>query len=77
MSEITDRAGKALYEISVKGWSSSPIKEHDLNDFVRAVIQAMREPTKEMLKAGAEGSGEDSEAVAGGAWRAMIDAALK
>ena len=42
----------------------------------RAVIEAMREPTSLMLKEGAAGSGEDSEATALGAWDAMIDAAL-
>ncbi len=31
-------------------------------------------PTKEMIEAGAVGSGEDSESVASGAWEAMIAA---
>ena len=43
----------------------------------RAAIKAMREPTDEMIRSGAEGSGEDSDCVAICAWRAMIDEALK
>jgi len=42
----------------------------------RAAIEAMREPDDAMVKAGAHGSGEDSETTALGAWQAMIDAAL-
>lgn len=42
----------------------------------RAAIEAMREPTRMMIDAGASGCGEDSINVAMGAWDAMIDAAL-
>lgn len=42
----------------------------------RAVLAAVREPSRSMLEAGASGSGEDSETVAICAWEAMIDAAL-
>ena len=43
----------------------------------RAAIAAMREPSEAMIKEGAYGSGEDSAGVACGAWKAMIDEALK
>lgn len=39
-------------------------------------VTVPRKPTKQMLEAGAAGSGEDSEGCALGAWEAMIDAAL-
>lgn len=43
----------------------------------RAILEELRDPTESMLKAGAKGCGEDRQEVAGGAWVAMIDAALK
>jgi hypothetical protein len=43
----------------------------------RAAIEAIRQPTKAMIEAGAKGSGEDSEMTALGAWEEMIDAALR
>jgi hypothetical protein len=49
----------------------------NLRALARAAIEAMREPTKAMIEAGASGSGEDSEDVATGAWESMIDVALK
>lgn len=45
-------------------------------DHARAAIEAMREPTDAMLRAGAIGSGEDSENTASGAWDSMIAVAL-
>ena len=41
----------------------------------RAAIEAMREPTDDMIHHGAAGSGSDRIAL--GAWEAMMDAALK
>jgi hypothetical protein len=63
-------------------------RERDVQDAARAAIAAVRahdaergmvtvpkQPTDAMLRAGATGSGEDSESVALGAWEAMIAAA--
>lgn len=50
--------------------------DFDIRSAARAAIKAMREPTDEMVRAGADGSGEGSEACAEGAWSAMLDAAL-
>lgn len=44
---------------------------------IRAILDELRDPTESMLRAGAKGCGEDREEVAGGAWEAMIAAALK
>jgi hypothetical protein len=41
-----------------------------------AAIEAMRSPTDQMVAVGAKESGEDSDAVAIGAWQGMIDSAL-
>ncbi|KQO69517.1 hypothetical protein ASF22_02600 [Methylobacterium sp. Leaf87] len=43
-----------------------------LKEGMEGFVLVPREPTAEMLSAGAAGSGEDSEAVAAGAWAAMI-----
>lgn len=71
MSEMVDRVAKAL-EARLKG---NEFLSYE--DAARAAIEAMRQPTQAMIEAGAVGSGEDSEAVAEGAWEYMIDAALK
>jgi hypothetical protein len=58
--------------------SDATIDGHfDMLAVANGILEAMREPTKEMIEAGAKGSGEDSDCVARGAWEAMIDAALK
>lgn len=60
--------------IDLAHWAVS--KPPTSRDKAVAALKVMRLPTTEMLKAGAIGSGEDSEAVALGAWEAMIDVAL-
>jgi len=83
MSKI-ERVAKAMYERMegqrsniVAKWEDMhlPVRMHFM-DGARAAIEAMREPTREMLVAGAKGSGEDSETVALGAWEAMIEVAI-
>jgi len=68
---IVERVARAIAFYCPEGWSPELHKE-----MARAAIAAMREPTPEMICAGAYGSGEDSEQVAIGCWEAMIDAAL-
>lgn len=71
MSEMIERVAIALTESLPK----SLIVEDDLRSAARAVIEAMREPTAEIISAGSDympGAG-----YAEGAWRAMIDAASK
>ena len=69
MGTIVERVARAL--------SRHIIHPGDMNTVAaRDAIAAMREPTPEMICAGAYGSGEDSEQVAIGCWEAMIDAAL-
>ena len=46
----------------------------NLEDVARAAIEAMREPTQEMLRAGWAAAHDED---AGDCWRDMIDAALK
>ncbi|KTS09750.1 hypothetical protein SB2_11895 [Methylobacterium radiotolerans] len=78
---------KRLYEAAerahddwVKGGYSVKPGEYTIEAtpeaIVRAVLMALREPSAEMIDAGAIGSGEDSENVAEGAWECMIDAIL-
>ena len=65
---MIERVARAIYdEAADKPYAT------DLEPIARAAIEAMREPTREMLAAGMNEEGVDllSE------WRAMIDAALK
>lgn len=50
-----------------------PISD-SVDEILSTILAALQEPTEGMLKAGATGSGEDSEVVAAGAWRAMLKA---
>lgn len=84
---VVERVAKALYESDGFNVACKPTAEawpmdrekvrEDYRRKARAAISAMREPTDDMLKAGAVGSGEDSTGVALGAYQNMIDAALK
>lgn len=68
MSDIINRVADALAKhVAVE-------RSPNWRDVARDAIEAMREPTKEMIDAAwADAMGED----AGDVWRAMIDAALK
>lgn len=76
MSEMVERVAKAI----AMHWGCAP-QTYDLNPdvrkdwagYARAAIEAMREPTPNMILAGME---TDAEMTAI-AYRAMIDAALK
>ena len=49
----------------------------EAESYARKVIEAMREPTKEMLEAGAaENDGDHFDFINGVEWKAMIDEAL-
>lgn len=83
MSEMIERVATAIYENRRRMYEDRvpfkdlyPSAQRPYLDEARAAIEAMREPTEEMIAAGARGSGEDSQDVALGAWEAMIDAAL-
>ena len=74
MSEdIVARVGGAILLAETEWTPKSPVSKE--RAMAIAAIEAMREPTRAMLEAGAVGSGEDSENTALGAWEAMIDAA--
>lgn len=89
MSEMVDRVAKAiakaicnqnamleLDEDECGYFDDYDNKGYDCRVVARAAIEAMREPTRQMIEAGAIGSGEDSEATATGSYEAMIAAAL-
>ena len=71
MTEMIERVARAIAQCLNEPGQCS------YSDIARAAIEAMREPTEAMIKEGAYGSGEDSAGVACGAWKAMIDEALK
>jgi hypothetical protein len=81
MSGMIERVARAISEQQgvevdeATDWAAGHWQE--CVDQAKAALLVLREPTKAMIHAGAEGSGEDSEAVAISAWKAMIDAALK
>ena len=91
MSEnMVERVAKKLWLENIRLWmdvggqgaafidwpQATPGQRQQYLGYARVAIAALREPTKEMVYAGARGSGEDSDGVALGAWEAMIDAAL-
>lgn len=71
MNEMVERVARAIMHMHDTG------EKNHFASYARAAISAMREPTADMIYAGARGSGEDSDGVALGAWHAMIDAALE
>ncbi len=74
MSEIVDRVAKVLVD-SMRSQDGAFI---DLKLMAKAVIEAMREPTKEMLDKGAEAFAHyTDEQESTHLWQAMIDEALK
>ena len=75
MSEMIERVARAIWKKADEQYLGTE-KMEDCDAIARAAIEAMREPTMEMIAAGAHGSGEDSDRVAIGAWKEMIDAAL-
>lgn len=79
MSEMVERVAAAIKSEfrPPDGIPSMTLSDDACTRFARAAVAALRDPTESMLRAGAKGCGEDREEVAGGAWEAMIDAALK
>lgn len=82
MSEMIDRLAVVLDPIAMEGCGEQGCEycncaRTKLRKKAAGLIGAMREPTPKMIQAGSIGSGEDSNAVALGAWQAMVDEALK
>lgn len=82
--DMVERVARAIYERNSKRtnyvWPDDvypAIRNRCLRD-ARAAIEAMREPTEEMVNAGAVAEGDTNlEAQARSLWEAMIDAILK
>jgi len=75
---MIERVARAMLATGPLTWDQiHPKSQSDYIKMARAAIAAMREPSEAMIKEGAYGSGEDSAGVACGAWKAMIDEALK
>lgn len=80
MSEMIERVAKALYDISLRKMNSA--EWEDAGSFTqdtkrreaRAAIEAMREPTRDMIDAAAT---VDRYAEPGEEWGPMIDTALR
>lgn len=79
MSDMITRVAKAICVASGHPWefAGSGYRETCI-DFARAALDAMREPTPEMVSAGMGEVPEDGSEYEDveDAWRAMIDAAL-
>lgn len=69
MSEMIERVAKLIRDIADK--AGERVADDVSFEMARAVIEAMRDPTEEMIR---EGSGFAQSEFA---WEAMIDAALK
>jgi hypothetical protein len=82
MSEMIERVAKAIWDDACPGMTWGEIDRLTYRGWAQAAIEAMREPTGEMIDAGAGsvvivGFGRFSlEGQPSKAWRAMIDAAL-
>ena len=77
MMDLIERAASALENLDSSDYFERQCKDYP--EMVRAVLMAVREPSEEMKKNGAEEGGFDvyrnqdnTEAI----WKAMIDAAL-
>ncbi len=73
MSEMVERVAQAIWSARHPGlaWTSVPcVIKRSYRSGARAAIQAMREPTEEMIQAAW------AEVLPGHVWRAMIDTAL-
>jgi hypothetical protein len=87
MSEMVDRMARAMYAASrAKDYVPQPdgyVNEYDRR-MARAALEAMREPTEEMLTAEGENEMGTTERLgeyldfwdAKGVWKAMVNAAL-
>lgn len=76
MSEMVERVARAL---AYHNYNTEDVWESHISD-ARATIQAMREPTEEMISASYEDGATWSDMARGyvaDEWRRMIDAALK
>ena len=65
---------KKISDVIVNGLINKQTCDQIAQAAIAAVLEAISVPTREMLEAGAKGSGEDSEDVAAGAWEDMIAA---
>jgi len=80
MSEMVERVARALRALPVRDYAQvgGELDELRLREAARAAIEAMREPTEGMVKAGENTVciHGDPQCGAAYAWAAMIDAAL-
>ena len=84
MSEMVERVAKALYiaeigpAIGPFDWDideAGEVAARNYRKMARAAIEAMREPTEAMVRAG--GDVTESDAIAIATWHAMIDEAIR
>lgn len=72
MSEMVDRAARLLCDwVGEEDWTAE--SEVRYREGARKLIEAMREPTPEMIESGAEVCGTTIPQI----WESMIDAALR
>lgn len=74
MSEMLKRVADAIYSCQFGTRMAGDFSEADAEMCARAAIEAMREPTKEIIDAGSDYMA--GARYAEGAWRNMIDAIL-
>lgn len=82
MSEVIERVARALYVKEwgdIYKWEDNTTDQPYWCDQARAAIEALREPTPEMIDAGQRTECEHGEMNCGAAaaWRAMLSAALE
>lgn len=75
-SEIVERVASVLRNFRPVG-GDGPLTDEVWREAARAAIEAMREPTVEMLVAAYDVVGVPKQPVLANGYRAMIDAALK
>jgi hypothetical protein len=80
IGEMIERVARAMCVIAIGGEYDGPTPRM-WRECARAAIEAMREPTKEMLHQGqwpiSPGNEEETIDIADNVWRYMIDEALK
>lgn len=91
MTNMIEQVARAICTADANDWDTltqsynGRMRQHDLERYARAAIEAMREPTPDMVSAGGStafgGTRDDSfaelaEGMARDAYAAMIDAAL-
>ncbi len=78
MSEMVERVAQAIAKATNETWAGFSESHKNMHRIrARAAIEAMREPTAEMIEEGRVGALEISTNAVVTTWRGMVDRALR